>query len=363
MTDLLTPATAPTERARYLLAREAYSSPEWFDREQHELFRRVWNLAAHVDDIPRSGDFVPVDVARDPVLLVRQHDGSVLGFVNMCRHRGMTLTCEPGTTSTNIRCPYHGWEFGPDGSLVRIPQRASQFPDVDPAEWGLLPVRVAVWDGMIFVNPDGRAPGLEEWLGDYPERVGPFDNAALVEIFRLRVPVACNWKLYIENHIDVLHLWYLHDESLGMYDHTRFLHDKVGLHWVSEERLRPGQKRQRGLEPIAQLPASERDVLRANLIFPNVPTSSSETQTMTYQVIPIGPESSVLDIRVRAEAGGTLDEEGQAILLRVLRDEDGLAVEQIQRALRSPRFEVGPLAAEHEAPITAFQRDVLAHLG
>ena len=113
----------------------------------------------------------------------------------------------------------------------------------------------------------------------------------------------------------------------------------------------------------AKLPDDERDVLRANLIFPNVPTSSSESQWMTYQVVPTGPETSLLDIRIRGERGGPpLDDESVAQLLRVLRDEDGGAVEQIQRVLRSPRFEVGPLAAHHEAPITRFQRNVVEHL-
>jgi hypothetical protein len=83
---------------------------------------------------------------------------------------------------------------------------------------------------------------------------------------------------------------------------------------------------------------------------------------MTYQVLPIGPESSVLDIRVLAEPGATLDDGGVDLLLRVLRDEDGGAVEQIQRVLRSPHFAVGPLATAHEAPITTFQRHILEHL-
>ena len=65
----------------------------------------------------------------------------------------------------------------------------------------------------------------------------------------------------------------------------------------------------------------------------------------------------------RLRPGAALDDEGAAQLLRVLRDEDGGAVEQIQRVLRSPHFEVGPLARAHEAPITAFQRHVLEHLG
>jgi hypothetical protein len=79
-------------------------------------------------------------------------------------------------------------------------------------------------------------------------------------------------------------------------------------------------------------------VLRANLLFPNVPTSSSDSQTMTYQVVPTGPETCEIDIRVRAEPGASIPDDGVVQLLKVLRDEDGGAVEQIQRVLRSPRF-------------------------
>ena len=353
----------PAEATRYLLPPEAYVSAEWYEREQRELFGRTWNLVAYEHDVPRPGAYVPVQAGADPVLVVRGHDGELRAFVNMCRHRGMALACAAGHTDGNVRCPYHGWEFSLEGTLERIPQRAAQFAGVDPDRWGLVPVGLGTWDGLVFVNPDPGATPFAEWLGDVPRRFGPFDTSQLVEVFRMQVPIACNWKLYIENHVDVLHLWYLHDETLGMYDHTAFAHDQVGRHWVSEERLRPGAERPRGLAPIAHLPGDERDVLRANLIFPNVPTSSSETQWMTYQVVPTGPETSLLDIRIQGEPGAPeLDGESIGQLLRVLRDEDGGAVERIQRVLHSPRFEVGPLASTHEAPITRFQRHVLEHL-
>lgn len=366
MTDTLrladAPAPTPEGHAQYLLPAEAYYERAWYEREQRELFGRTWNLAAYETDLPQAGDFLPVQVGLDPVLLVRGHDGQVRSFLNMCRHRGMALACAAGHASGNIRCPYHGWEYTTGGNLDRIPQRSSQFAHVDPDDWGLVPLGTGIWDGMVFVNPDDEPTPFQTWLGDYPERVGPFDHSQLVEVFRMRVPVACNWKLYIENHVDVLHLWFLHDQSLGMYDHRRFHHGKVGLHWVSQERLRPGQERMRGLPPIHHLPDSERDVLRANLIFPNIPTSTSSSEYLTYQVVPTGPETSEIDIRLRAEPGSELAAEGLAQLLRVLRDEDGFAVEQIQRVVRSRRFQVGPLARHHEAPIADFQRDVVAHL-
>lgn len=360
-------------RARYLLPPEAYYSPEWYEREQRGLFGRIWNLVAYEADLPQPGDYLPVQVGPDPVLLVRGHDGVLRAFLNMCRHRGMALACEAGHADGNVRCPYHGWEYSPEGTLVRIPQRSSQFADVDPDDWGLLPVGVGTWNGLVFVNPDPEAAAtmpLSAWLGDLSQRVGPFDASQLTEVHRVQVPIGCNWKLYVENHIDVLHLWYLHHESLGMYDHTNFVHDRVGPHWVSEERVRSRstasgeawQAPEQGLRPIAHLPDEERDVLRANLVFPNVPTASTESFNMTYQVVPTGPETSLLDVRVRGEPGSEMTEAGLADLLQVLRDEDGFAVEQIQRVVRSPRFQVGPLASSHEATITSFHRDLLQHL-
>jgi phenylpropionate dioxygenase-like ring-hydroxylating dioxygenase large terminal subunit len=359
--DAIDTLRPPAEATEYLLPPEAYFDPSWYEHEQRELFGRTWNLVAYEADLPQPGDRVPVQVGLDPVLLVRGHDGVVRAFLNMCRHRGMALVCESGSDAT-LRCGYHGWEYDTAGALVRVPQRAGQFPDLDQDRWGLVPVGAATWHGMVFVNPDGRAEPFATWLGAFADHVGPFDATKLVEVHRARVPIACNWKLYIENHVDVLHLWYLHDQSLGMYDHTRFRHSAVGLHWVSEERLRPGLSRTRGMPTIAHLPADELDVLRANLVFPNVPMSSTGSLAMTYQVLPTGPETCELDIRVRAEPGSALPSEGLEQLLQVVRDEDGFAVEQIQRVIRSPRFEVGPLARVHEAPITTFQRNVLAHL-
>ena len=128
MADTLTAASTET---RYLLPPEAYFSTAWYEREQRELFGRTWNLAAYAHDVPRPGDHLPVQVGPTPVLIVRGHDGELRAFVNMCRHRGMALTCEAGHTDGNVRCPYHGWEFTPEGTYVRIPQCAALFGDIE----------------------------------------------------------------------------------------------------------------------------------------------------------------------------------------------------------------------------------------
>jgi phenylpropionate dioxygenase-like ring-hydroxylating dioxygenase large terminal subunit len=347
--------TMSETRPRYQLPPEAYYDPAWYAREQQLLFGRNYNLVAYEVDIPEAGDYLVTMVGVEPIVVVRGRDSVVRGYINMCRHRGIVLASENGHTDGNFRCPYHGWEYGLDGKLDRVPQRQSQFPDLDIDALGLIPVSVGTWAGMIFVHLDPAAEPLESWLDEFvrADRAGPYPWEQLVHVKRFNIPLACNWKLYIENHIDIYHLWYLHETSLSMYDHHALTHWQAGAHWGCVEPLRGDRERTRlGMVPISGVPESEHDLLRANLIFPNVPHTTSETNVMTYQVVPTGPETCYLDIRVLGEPGSELSSDNDVLL--VLRDEDGFACEQMQIAMKSRNFAVGPLAAEHELPIHQF---------
>ena len=300
----------------FLLPPDAYYSRKWWEHEQRALFGRSYNLVAYASDLQKAGDRVVTQVGGPTIVVERQADGDIVAFVR-----------------------------GPDGT-------------------GLRPAAVGRWAGMIFAHPGPGAPRFEEWLGEFvqPDKGGDFDWDRLVEVDRIIVPLRCNWKLYIENHVDIYHLWYLHDESLGMYDHLSLEWWEAGRHWGCVESLRPGSVRQRpGMRPIQALADSERTLLRANLIFPNVPMTTMCTSVVTYQVVPTGPETCYLDLRVRGEAGSAVED--RSAFLRVQRDEDGGACEEIQRGVRSPWFSVGPIAQVHELPIQRFHEHLLAHLG
>ena len=347
--------------ATSLLPPAAYYAAEWWEAEQRQLFGQTYNLVAYECDVPGPGDYVVAQVGFEPIVVVRQHDGGVRAFVNMCRHRGMRLVSAAGHTDQTLRCCYHGWEYRLDGALDRVPQRKAQFPELAEQAHGLMPVAVGLWAGMIFVHPGDDPPPFQEWLGDFvdPDKAGDYPWDRLVEVDRIHVPLRCNWKLYIENHVDIYHLWYLHDESLGMYDHRGLRSWSVGPHWGCVEALRPGEERRRpGMLPIPSVPERERSLLRANLIFPNVPMTTMETTVMTYQVIPAGPETCALDMRIRGVPGSTVTD--RSPFLRVQRDEDGVVCEEIQQVIHSARFSVGDIAVEHELPIRQFQQNVLS---
>jgi len=362
MTTTLDAAEA-TARPVYRLPPEAYHDPAWYARERSELFGRTWNLVGHVSECPQPGDYITAQVGNDPVVVVRQADGTLRGLLNICRHRGMVVACGSGSCGDSLRCGYHGWEFGLDGALDRVPQRKTQFSDIDAGALGLYRVAVQTWGGFIFVHPDPDADEtFAEWLGDFPDHCGDYPWDDLVEIARIRVPLQCNWKLYIENHIDWLHLWYLHQDSLKMYEHNEATYATSGWHWYSAEVLREGADTRVDvdMETIPGISEQERQTLRANLIFPNVPVATMGNMVQTYQVVPTGPETCELDVRSYAMPGGVVSDEMRAQGLLILRDEDGVACEQMQMAIHSSRFEVGPLAIEHERPIADFHANLLA---
>jgi choline monooxygenase len=347
--------------ARFLLPPHAYTDPTWFARERRSIFATTWQLVAHVDQVPRAGDFVAVTVGGTPIAIVRHEDGTLRAFHNVCRHRGMAMLDRCGNTAREIECVYHGWRYDLDGALQVVPQRRAQFPDLDAAACSLRRAAVGVWEGMVFVNPDGAASPLCASLGELHDHIGSYRPGQLSLVGSADVPAACNWKLLVENHIDVYHLWYLHRDSLGDFDHNRFEHYQLGRNWASYEPLRTEDstlaRLTAGTVEIRDLDPRDRNGLGAHLVFPNTLMASNAEFFMSYAVVPDAPDRSHIEIRVRAEP----EADGDALVAaaRSFIEEDVRACERIQASLASPWFEVGPLAQTHEAPITAFQQNVL----
>jgi Rieske 2Fe-2S family protein len=290
------------------LPADAYWSPSWFAAEQDRLFARCWNLVGTDDDLARGGALV-ADVAGSTVLVERR------------------------------------------GGVLVASQRAA-------------PAAVDTWAGYVFVHLDpASAPPLSEWLGDFPDRIGGFHPERLVEVARHRFELGANWKFFVENHIDVYHLWYLHQESLGVYDHARSAWSMCGPHWVFYEPPRAGvdihrESFWRGLRPLDGV-GEDRWGSGAHLIWPNLTLATGAGFFMTYQCTPLGPERSLVDIRVRAEPASEATSM-LAMSRQVIEGEDGAACERLQAAVRSPWFSVGPLAQAHERPIVLFHQQILS---
>jgi Rieske 2Fe-2S family protein len=343
--------TESTDAALYegLDQRDWYRSEAALALERRHLFSRSWALVATTDQIDAPGSYLTVSLGEMPLVVVRGADGVLRAFHNVCRHRGVALLTGSGRLGRFVTCPYHQWSYGLDGSLSRVPQLDDQFPGLDMAGWGLRPAALAEWHGMAFVNPDPDASTLDEALGELGCRLDAYLSGPLVEVGRADYIAGCNWKFLVENHVDVYHLWYLHNRSLAMYDHRQFRWDALGDNWWSLEPLKDRSEAPSGL---GWLDRPEREGIGAHLLFPNLMVVTTGDFFATYDAVPLAPDRTRLTLRIRSVPGT----DGEALIenVRSFMTEDIEICERLQDATGSPLFEVGPTAAIHEEPIRRF---------
>ena len=217
LTDIVDEATLaeldlPTAEARGLPG-AAYGE-NFYALETRHVFPRSWAAVAVGSDIPRTGDALPVMLGETPLLLVRQKDGEVRAFHNVCRHRAMRLVPEACQGQARLVCPWHAWTYDLDGRLIKTPNIGG--PGVDEmagferAEVALVPVPVADWNDFLFVNLDGSAGPFEEQRKPYDALFANYDLAGLRLASRWEQVFESNWKIADESALEDYHTQFGH---------------------------------------------------------------------------------------------------------------------------------------------------------
>ena len=213
----MTPLTAGARLAAGLPA-DAYQCMEFWQREQSRLFAGSWVFVGFTHQLAAPGDARPFSIAGRPVLLLRDGEGRLRGFHNVCSHRCMKLVDRPKNLGKSIRCPYHAWLYGLDGRLRATPHFGG--PDqhapegFDPGQHGLKEIRLGVWHDWIFANLDGQAMEFEAFLAPMRHLLGGLDLSRCRHLATLDLgEVKCNWKFLVENFIEPYHVQFVHADT------------------------------------------------------------------------------------------------------------------------------------------------------
>ena len=182
-----------------------YSDEQQLRRERELVFASSWQYVGHAGLVAEPGSYAAAQAGHVPVVLVRDGDGALRAFLNVCRHRGHPVAEGAGSRET-LQCRYHGWTYGLDGSLRAAP-RSGREPGFDLDGIALRPVSVDTWGPLVFVNPSLDPPPLCEALGRLPEAV-PLDE--LEFRFRDDFELAANWKVVCENYLECYHCQIAH---------------------------------------------------------------------------------------------------------------------------------------------------------
>lgn len=186
----------PVDWDRSGLPAWTYHSAAMLELEKREIFHTHWQIAGHISDVAKPGDYLTFDIGEERAVVIRGDDGVVRAFNNLCRHRGARVAPhEQGHCKNALVCPFHGWVYNFDGTL-RGPARPKSFGDLDKAQFGLKPLECEVWHGFIFVRfKPGPQPSVAKLLEPYAEEIAAYrveERLPASGIETMRSPV--NWK-------------------------------------------------------------------------------------------------------------------------------------------------------------------------
>lgn len=372
-----------TQRMDHRLRVDAYTSQEWFDREQATIFSRTWRYAGLMEDVTEPGQYLSVQAGLNNIFIVMGRDRRLRVFHNICRHRGTQLIRAVGKTQKALTCPYHDWTYDLEGNLISVPDEATEYPNgLDKSCLGLKPASIDIWRGMLFVHPDGNAGSIMDWFGAIEPHLGPHRPERLIEYPQARqsYEIKANWKIVVENYIDVFHLGHLHSQTLAMYDHSKAEYGFVGPHYAFWEppSAEYAEKQDEKLPTPRVIPDGMNGVW-VPMLFPGIGLAESESDWSTF-ITPVAPDLTRVENRTKlADAsaweftkqewaswtfwsrfgGSKYDSrdatgEDDPMTSGDFTREDIYACEQQQKSLKSPYLEIGP-AAIGEGPVLEHQ--------
>jgi len=315
-----------------------------FDLEMVRVFARSWVWLGDTEDLQEPGDFITGVIGKQPVIVIKQTDGSVKGFLNNCRHRASGLAFDPaGHCGKTLTCPYHNWAYSIDGTLIGIPDKNRMYgPDFPMQDYGLVEIRVHVaWDKLVFGCLSRKAPSFREWIGPLADRYDAYDIGSFKRFHReLDETYPINWKAFAENSNDDYHVRFVHrrlnDVRHNLDTIVRF-----------EGRTTSGYKPHK-LEvddPSGgrdDLPEEARKGHYAEFIMPNLTPLPYPTLLILVRADPLAPDKTRLFSRIYGLTDDLNEQEKHLQNLELTNKEDTDMVTVLMENLRSPFYRVGP---------------------
>ncbi|MGN6792801.1 MAG: aromatic ring-hydroxylating oxygenase subunit alpha [Streptosporangiaceae bacterium] len=387
------PGMPPGVPLELSLPKASFVSESEFRRERDVIFFADWFCVGRADSLTEAGSFLAADVAGESIILVRGDDCGLRGFYNLCRHRGSRLvppedaapesievdadrTTSPGSGpgwrtgcfAGSIRCPYHAWTYGLDGTLRSAPF----LPDLrnHRAALSLHQVEIGTWGGFVFARLEpGAGPSLQDSLGPIPARVAAYRLDDLRAGARLRYEVAANWKVVLENYNECYHCGPVHPELCELV--PEFARSGGDVDWESGVPHRDGAYTFTATgtttrQPLPGLSETERTRHFGELVLPNLMLSLSADHVAAFTLWPrsAGLTTVICDFLFHPDEIAKPDfDPGDAVSFwDLVNRQDWLICERVQDGMTSRRFTAGYLAPMEE-PSADVRKYVAARLG
>ncbi|MCB1098346.1 MAG: Rieske 2Fe-2S domain-containing protein [Verrucomicrobiae bacterium] len=365
----------PREQSESLPA-ASYFDPDFLRFEKEEIFHKEWISLCHISQIPRAGDFIRVDVAEEPMIVVRSKDMSIKVLSRTCRHRGMDLMPtgfghpDEGNQRV-ILCPYHLWSYDLDGQLVGAAEM-QEAEDFDRTEVCLHNFRSEIWEGFVFVTlSEDIAPLAEKYATLKDRFVGRWDMAAGELVWSAHWECDFNWKILLENFMEAYHHLGAHMKTLEPFLPAKgcstepYDPEYSCMHLpLKESMAREIRASGDANTPFPVFPGLDIDDYCKWWVFlgnPNFLLFSAPDRVYWYRLLPTGPETCTLMTTMIIPRGASEIPDYEKILEKEIQAgidfhmEDMEVCAATQRGVKSRGYKPGRLS-HLEQPIWHFQK-------
>jgi choline monooxygenase len=349
----------------FTLASRFYTDPTILEIEKDKIFRRTWQLVGTTmqpcgeangvkKTISDPETYFTTEVAGEPVLIIRDKEGTLRAFSNVCRHRAGPIALGSGCKSV-MRCQYHGWTYTLDGRLVGT-------PDVEGVEFfdrsimGMVPLRLETWGDLIFVNFDKNTESLSTYLGEIPNQARGFQFEGLQLAERRDYLIDCNWKVYVDNYLEGYHIPIAHPGLMKEIDYAQYRTDTFRYY---SQQFAPIRAMKPGDAERAYAPGT--GTLKEALyfwIFPNLMLNIYPDNLSTNLIVPLSHDKTLTIFAWffhDTQSPASKERVAKAVAFSdEVQQEDILLCTNVQKGLKSSTYDRGRYSVKRENGVHHF---------
>ncbi|MBN3723267.1 aromatic ring-hydroxylating oxygenase subunit alpha [Burkholderia sp. Ac-20379] len=318
---------------------KCYIEPKYLETEMAGIFRRSWQWVCHAEKLREPGAYYVAEVAGRSIAVVRDREGTLRAFYNVCQHRAHHLLTGEGRARV-ITCPYHAWSYGLDGGLRQAPMTET-LVNFDKDKICLSQVQVEAFCGFIYVNLDPAAPSLASQSGALQQEIEAFapDIDTLTFSRRLSFDIKSNWKNVVDNFLECYHCSTAHKDFVSLLQFDTY---KVTTHGIYSSHMAKGGNANNTAYSVEGATCNDHAVwwLWPNTCLLRYP---GRANFLVLNVIPVAPDRTIETYDFYFASAEPTAQEQEAIdyIKDVLQREDIDLVESVQRGMATPAFESG----------------------
>ena len=318
---------------------QCYVDPKFLQIEREQIFHRSWQFLCHEEKLRDPGSYVTLSIEGQSIVGVRNREGELKAYYNVCKHRGHELLSGEGQTK-GITCPYHAWTYDLDGALVNAP-RSEHLENFNQKEICLEPVQIEIFCHLVFVNLDSEASSLTMQSGDLATEIMQYapDLADLTFSTRLTYRIKANWKAVVDNFLECYHCPVAHKGFSSMIDMDTY---QVKTHGIYSSHMAKARLGENSAYNIADATVIDHAVwfLWPNMTLMRYPGRGN---FMVWRFYPINEHETWEEFDFFFETAEPDETEKEALKFidEVLQPEDIGLVESVQRGMNTPAFNSG----------------------